>query len=78
MTFFTTDLAATPIHVCRMGFTGELWPFFRPNFTNIAEYMRKLKPLCSSLKSAVAIIPSGWADASPYNRRNALQARDVC
>lgn len=32
---FTTDPTATPLHVCRMGFCGEMWPYFRPNFNNL-------------------------------------------
>ena len=32
---FTLDPEASPLHVCRMGFCGEMWPFFRPNFVNM-------------------------------------------
>ena len=73
---FTSDKAATPIHVCRMGFAGELFPFFRPNFTNIERYLKAEAPWCSG---AVAVIPSGWADSSNYNKRNHAQRRGhVC
>jgi hypothetical protein len=39
-----------------MGFAGELWPFFRPNFTNILKYL-ELHTTGSS--ACVAFIPSG-------------------
>ena len=58
LALFTSDKASTPVHVCRMGFAGELWPFFRPNFTNIQRYLEMEMPGCPS---AVAFIPSGWA-----------------
>lgn len=32
---FTTDMDATPLHVCRMGFCGDMWPYFRPNYINL-------------------------------------------
>ena len=72
LAYFTCDEDATPIHVCRMGFAGELFPFFRPNFTNIQRYLEAHAPGCSA---CVAFIPSGWADSSNYNRRNAAQRK---
>jgi hypothetical protein len=67
LALFTCDKASTPVHVCRMGFAGELWPFFRPNFTNVQEYLSQEMPGCAA---AVAFIPSGWAgtwsEISPF------------
>jgi len=53
---------------------GELFPFFRPNFTNMQRYMAEHTPFATS---AVAFIPSGWADGSSYNRRNCSQVNVV-
>ena len=38
---FTTDPAATPVHVVGMDMCGEMWPFFRPNFANLESYLEK-------------------------------------
>ena len=53
-----------------MGAAGEMWPFFRPNFTNMERYLRQHAPATTA---CVAFIPTGWADSSSYNRRNCTQ-----
>lgn len=35
---FTSDPAASPVHVCGWGFLGDTWPYFRPNFVNLEQY----------------------------------------
>jgi hypothetical protein len=32
-------MGATPIHVCKMGLVGDVWPFFQPNFANVRKYI---------------------------------------
>lgn len=39
---FTTDPDSSRIHICKMGFAGDMWPYFRPNFDNIEKYMLQL------------------------------------
>lgn len=38
---FTTDPAATPVHVVGWGVLGDTWPFFRPNFTNMENHRQE-------------------------------------
>lgn len=72
MECFTTDPRESPIHVCRMGKLGEMWPFFRPNFVNAEEY---LDGVGGGYTNLLGFIPTGWADSSNYNKRNALRSR---
>lgn len=56
-----------------------MWPFFRPNFENVDNYRRDINDKCRTCDGAspaevqriLAFIPTGWADSSNYNRRNA-------
>jgi hypothetical protein len=52
-----------------MGLAGEMWPYFRPNFAACAEYAQKLN---KSYSRVVAFIPTGWADASNWNKKKAI------
>jgi hypothetical protein len=53
---FTTDMYETPVHVCRMGFAGDIWPYFQPKFEIVEKYIRDNKlPYTSSM----SFIPTG-------------------
>lgn len=62
-------LQDTCVHVVRMGFAGEMWPFFKPNFANMENYLKENE---LPYKAVVGFIPTGWADSSNYNKRNAV------
>lgn len=66
----TEESTASDIHVIPMGLAGEMWPFFRPNFWACANYARQISS--SQYKKVVAFIPTGWADASNWNKKNAI------
>jgi DNA repair metallo-beta-lactamase len=69
----TTDPNVADIHVIPMGLAGELWPFFRPNYWACADYAKKLtKPYTR----VVAFLPTGWADGSNWNKKNAVSSWD--
>lgn len=40
---FTTDAAATPVHVQGWGYLGDTWPFFRPNFVNMEKHREECR-----------------------------------
>lgn len=65
----TRDPNASDVHVIPMGLAGEMWPYFRPNYAACAEYAQKLNKPYSRV---VAFIPTGWADASNWNKKNAI------
>ncbi|PSC70071.1 DNA ligase [Micractinium conductrix] len=52
---FTTDAAATAVHVVQWGFLGETWPYFRPNFTKMEEYRQRW-----GAEEVVGFVPTGW------------------
>jgi L-ascorbate metabolism protein UlaG (beta-lactamase superfamily) len=62
------------IHVIPMGLAGEMWPYFQPNYNSVATYASKLENVYSR---AVAFIPTGWAEATNWNKKNALSRRRV-
>ena len=70
----TRDPNATDIHVIRMGLAGELWPFFRPNYQNCVDYAEDLS---QHYDKVVAFIPTGWANASNWNKKNAVSTRQM-
>ncbi|EKX52039.1 hypothetical protein GUITHDRAFT_65538 [Guillardia theta CCMP2712] len=70
LSVFTCNMRESQIHICRMGFAGDIWPFFRPNFVNIERY---IKDNDLPFTSCMAFIPTGWADSSNYNKKNSLQ-----
>ncbi|KAG5183721.1 DNA repair metallo-beta-lactamase-domain-containing protein [Tribonema minus] len=69
---FTSDMHATPLHTCRMGFCGEIWPFFRPSFGNMTQYLEDNN---LDYNSVLGIIPTGWADSSNWNKRHAREEK---
>lgn len=115
----TRDPSRSDLHVIPMGLAGELWPFFRPNFSKCAQYVQDLEDgkiahhldeapgigdertvqpsqgaqqeprlQASSLLSlgsrperkydkVVAFIPTGWANGSNWNKRNARSSKEV-
>jgi DNA cross-link repair 1A protein len=66
----TDDPSSSDIHVIPMGVAGRIWPFFQPDYKSCLDYARQ-----HSLKydRIVAFIPTGWADASNWNKKNACK-----
>ncbi|CAM6126062.1 unnamed protein product [Calypogeia fissa] len=52
---FTTDPAATNVHVVKWSFLGETWPYFRPNFVNMEKAMLEI-----GYQKVVGFVPTGW------------------
>lgn len=70
MALFVTDPKATPLHVCKMNVCGTIWPFFQPDFARIRQYISEGElPFTSTL----AVLPTGWADSSNWNRTHGTQ-----
>merc|ERR1712166_850490 len=82
---FTIDSHETNVHVCRMNFCGEMWPFFRPNFINMETFLDQMNLLVDEnqgeLKGELkyehvcGIIPTGWAGTSKWNRYHATSKK---
>ena len=70
----TSDPNATDLHVIPMGLAGELWPYFRPNYRQCVDYAEDLH---QRYDKVVAFIPTGWADASNWNKKNAISQRQL-
>lgn len=68
----TTDPNETDIHCIPMGVAGEVWPFFRPSFQKCVDYEEKLTKQYDKI---VAFIPTGWANASNWNKKNAIREK---
>jgi len=62
---FTDDPAKAQIHIVPLGFCGEMWPFFQPNFSKCEEYLASLP-----FYAMVGVMPTGHADASNWNRKH--------
>ena len=85
----TRDPSASDLHVIPMGLAGEMWPYFQPNFQKLAKYVEDLSPEINENEIAdqgqppkkydkvVAFIPTGWADASNWNKKNAISTKAV-
>ena len=68
----------TDIHVVPMGKCGEMWPYFRPNYNESAKYAVDVGSLSDKqYDRVVAFIPTGWADATNWNKKNAVSKRRV-
>jgi hypothetical protein len=39
--YFTLDKSETCLQVCRMGFCGEMWPYYKPNFINLEKKLEE-------------------------------------
>ena len=73
LALFVTEPTATPLHVCRMGTVGEIWPYFQPAFDRIRRYIQERS---LPFTSALGVLPTGWADSSNFNRKNSVQTND--
>jgi len=88
----TRDPTLSDLHVISMGLAGEMFPFFRPNFQKIANYVEELsckesaeeipslkekQRYCREYDKVVAFIPTGWANASNWNKKNAISTKKV-
>ena len=78
---FTIDSHETNVHVCRMNFCGEMWPFFRPNFINMETFLDQMNQLVDENQGEMkyervcGIIPTGWAGTSKWNREHATSQK---
>ena len=70
----TQDASKSDIHVIPMGLAGEIWPYFRPNFQKCADYSIELD---KRYDRVVAFLPTGWADSSNWNKKNAISKKQV-
>jgi hypothetical protein len=73
---FTTNHSDTNVHVCRMNYCGEMWPFFRPNFVNMATFLEQMNQVENKYDHIVGIIPTGWAATTSWNREHAITKKD--
>lgn len=67
----TDDPSASDVHIIPMGLAGKMWPFFQPDYKACLEYAQKQTH--TKYERVVAFIPSGWADASNWNKKNACK-----
>lgn len=72
----TRDSSLSDMHVIRMGLAGEMFPFFVPNFVKIANYVKELNTN-NKYNRVVAFIPTGWANASNWNKKNAISTKII-
>lgn len=72
----TREPSESDLHVVSMGLAGEMWPYFQPNFPNLAKYVEALSSH-TEYDKVVAFIPTGWADASNWNKKNAISTKVV-
>jgi DNA cross-link repair 1A protein len=70
----TRDPDATDLHVIPMGLAGELWPFFKPNYRKCVDYEEELQ---HNYDKIIAFIPTGWAEGSNWNKKNANSKRQL-
>ena len=54
---FTVDENESNLHVCRMSFCGEIWPFFRPNFIPMQQYLDRINTKTGFNERIVGIFP---------------------
>lgn len=72
----TQDATQSDIHVIPMGMAGEMWPFFQPNHWGCAEYAREInKQRKQQYDKVVAFLPTGWAEASNWNKKNGVSRK---
>jgi len=70
----TVNPNETNIHVIPMGLAGEMHPFFRPNFQKCVQYEKKLT---RNYHKIIAFIPTGWANASKWNKKNSIRTKRI-
>ena len=87
----TRDAASSDLHVIPMGLAGEMWPYFQPNYQKLAKYVENLssseiennsneilatgRTSQNEYDKVVAFIPTGWADATNWNKKNAISIK---
>jgi DNA cross-link repair 1A protein len=64
----TEDAHASDVHIVPMGMAGQIWPYFQPNYQACLDYARAQK---ANYERVVAFLPTGWAEASNWNKKNA-------
>jgi len=70
----TQDPTQSDLHVIPMGTAGKMFPYFIPNYQGCAKYANKCN---NGYTRVVAFIPTGWAEASNYNKKNSVSKQDV-
>jgi len=88
----TRDSTLSDLHVISMGLAGSLFPFFRVNYQKLANYVEELsckestedmpslkekQRHCREYDKVVAFIPTGWANSSNWNKKNAISTKMV-
>lgn len=72
LTRCTLDPTKSDIHVIPMGMAGEMWPYFQPNYKACADYVEKLD---KKYDKVVTFLPTGWSDATNWNKKNAVSQK---
>jgi hypothetical protein len=57
-----------------MGMAGTIFPYFKPNYNACAEYASKQSKYYTRV---VTFIPTGWAEASNWNKKNSISSQLV-
>ncbi|GKY99876.1 hypothetical protein MPSEU_000941300 [Mayamaea pseudoterrestris] len=65
----TRDPTQTDIHIVPMSTSGEMWPFFQPNYEKIAKYVEHQTH--KTYSKVVSFVPTGWAEATNWNKKHA-------
>eukprot|EP00753_Platysulcus_tardus_P020384 PLAT8013.1.p1 GENE.PLAT8013.1~~PLAT8013.1.p1 ORF type:complete len:531 (+),score=186.54 PLAT8013.1:2-1594(+) len=68
LSLFTTDDAATALHICPWSFCGEHWPYFRPSYVSMLRLLADEKARGRPYKRVVGIVPTGWVHGSKRRR----------
>jgi len=74
--YTTRNPKGSPIHVIPMNVAGEMFPFFIPDYRACADYA-DTKTGGVKYDRVVAFIPTGWANASNWNRKNGRNEKVV-
>ena len=69
-----SDPNGTDLHVIPMGLAGEMHPYWQPNYRKCADYAEELD---RRYDKVYAFIPTGWADSSNWNKKNAVSQRQL-
>jgi len=70
----TSNPSESDIHVISMGMAGTIFPYFKPNYNACAEYASKQSKYYTRV---VTFIPTGWAEASNWNKKNSISSEFV-
>jgi len=71
MKHFVKDRHNALVHVMNMKFIGTMWPYFQPNYPQVQKYMEEI-----GKTRAICFIPTGWANASKWNREHSFSQKD--